>query len=307
MAMVTIKQREVPEKLFGRLTEYEGSPTSTDDLQQFLAAHGYVLLRGAVDAEKVLAARGEVMTRLYEVGEVQEPVMEGKVTWCSQRPQPEDDGGVFWKSVNQGPVLRDVTHGESTREVVGNVLGTPARPHDLMYLRPTAPGGTTSLHYDYPFFAGYARNIVTVWIPIGDVPLGDGPLVVVERSFQFKDLLDPITHTDFQVDNTNKTVQAAAYQASGELHPVDLASQRGCRLLSADFRAGDIMIFSGCLMHGSLDNNSLLGHLRLSCDVRYQPASDRHDDRRYFGDNPCGSKGGGYADMRGARPILNRT
>ena len=57
------------------------------------------------------------------------------------------------------------------------------------------------------------------------------------------------------------------------------------------------------LLHGSLDNQSAVGRTRLSCDVRYQPANETTEDKRYFGRDPSGSKGGGYGDMRGAQPL----
>ena len=303
MSSVMIQEREIPAELLGRLLEYSGSLTSTSELQKSFTENGYLLIRAAIDCEKVLAARSEVMSRLHAVGEIQEPAIEGIATGISQRLRPQDDDGEFWTSVNHGPALREVTHGEGTRNIVGHLLGAKARPHDLMFLRPTAPGKTTSLHYDFPFFAGFGANIVTVWIPLGNVSLSDGSLVVIERSFEFDDLLGPVRRADFTADHSNEAVQSAAYEAQNALHPVDLAEQRGVRLLSTEFKAGDLVIFSGFLMHGSVDNNSPVGRVRLSCDVRYQPASERYDDPRYFGEKPTGSKGGGYADMRGAQPI----
>lgn len=300
---VTIQQREVPPERFGDLSEFAGSTDSTPELQQFLGQHGYVLLRGALDRAAVMAAREEVLSRLHDVGEVGAPAIEGRATWRSTRPDPGSDRGEFWSSVNRGEALRAVTHGAPTHDIVARVLGEPARAHELMYLRPMAPGGVTPLHYDYPFFAGDSERIHTVWIPMGDVPLDDGPLVIIERSFAFDDLLDPIRAIDFTSDRSNDHVQAAAYDAQNNVHPIDLTKQRGVRLLSTDFEAGDVVIFSGFTLHGSLDNNSPQQRIRLSCDVRYQPAADPHSDDRYFGEHPKGSKGGGYGDMRGAKPI----
>ena len=251
----------------------------------------------------MLTAREEVLTRLAEVGEVAEPVMEGRVTWQSWRPDPSEDRGEFWKSVNHGVALREITHGASAHEIAATVLGESARAHDLTYLRPMAPESVTPLHYDYPFFAGDSLRIHTVWIPFGDIPLSDGPLVIVEGSFRFDDLLNPIRAIDFQTDRANETVQAAAYDPQNKLHPIDLGKQRGVRLLSTEFKAGDVVVFSGFTLQGSLDNNSADNRLRLSCDVRYQPVADPHTDERYFGKKPQGSKGGGYTDMRGARPL----
>ena len=301
--MPHIQQREIPPDRFGRLVEFDGLLDSPADVQQFLQEHGYIVFRQALDRGSVMSARQEVLSRLSEVGEVAEPPIEGRVTWQSQRPDPTVDRGEFWKSVNHGNALRAVTHGQPTHGIAARVFGAAARGHDLMYLRPMPPGGVTQLHYDYPFFAGDSLRIHTVWIPLGDIPLCDGPLVIVENSFQFHDLLDPIRAIDFRANHSNDTVQAAAYDAQKALHPIDLAEQRSVRLLSTDFAAGDVVVFCGFALHGSLDNNSPDECVRLSCDVRYQPAADPHTDERYFGADPKGSKGGGDADMRGAKPL----
>jgi len=42
---------------------------------------------------------------------------------------------------------------------------------------------------------------------------------------------------------------------------------------SSDFRPGDVLIFHGHTIHKSLPNTSADGHLRLSLDTRFQPAS----------------------------------
>lgn len=302
--MPSIQQREIPVERFGPLVEYDGPADSTTDIQAFLRQHGYIVFRQGLDRHSVLAAREEVLTRLAEVGEISQPIMDGRMTGLSRRPDPTEDHGAFWRSVNHGTALREVTHGQATHALVASALGEPVRAHDLMYLRPMAPGSATRLHFDYPFFAGDSQRIHTVWIPFGDVPLTDGPLVIVEDSFRFDDLLDPIRAIDFRHDRRNDQVQAAAYDAQNALHPVDLAIQRDVRLLSSEYRAGDVVIFHGFTLHGSLDNTSTDDRVRLSCDVRYQPATDPHSDERYFGPDPKGSQGGGYADMRGARPLV---
>ena len=302
--MPQIQQREIPTERFGPLVEFDGQTDSTADVQAFLQKHGYVVFRQGLDRDSVLAAREEVLTRLAEVGEISEPIMDGRMTGHSQRPDPSEDHGAFWKSVSLGAELREVTHGPEAHALVAAVLGEAARAHDLMYLRPMAPGSATPLHYDYPFFAGDSQRIHTVWIPFGDVPLTNGPLAIVEDSFRFDDLLNPIRAIDFSQDRSNDKVQAAAYDAQNAVHPVDLVIQRGVRVLSTDFKAGDVVVFHGFTLHGSLDNTSTDGRIRLSCDVRYQPAADPHSDGRYFGADPKGSKGDGYADMKGARPLV---
>ena len=299
----TIQGREIPSTSFGLLREFAGAVDDESALQTQFSRDGYLLLRKAIDCDPVLDARREVFERLFSVGELKSPILDGQLTGSSDRPDPAVDRGKFWRSVNEGHALRNVTHGSATQEIVARVLGSSARGHDLMYLRPMAPGHGTRLHYDYPFFAKDATKIYTVWIPLGDVPLQHGPLAVIENSFEFDDLLAPIRAARFDRDHSNDAVQSAAYESANQQHPVDLATQRKVRILSAEFQAGDMVIFSGFLMHGSLDNRSTTSRVRLSCDVRYQPHADPFDDNRYFGEDPRGSKGGGYADMRGAQPL----
>ena len=305
MTTYRIQQLEIPPDLLGPLVEYHGDLDDHQTLEQTISEQGYVVLRGALDRAAVLAAREEVMTRLQEVGEVEAPPIDGIATGSSQRRETAGDLGEFWKSVNQGTALRSVTHGSQLKQRVEAVLGEPARPHDLMYLRPVTVGNGTDLHYDYPFFAGSSERIHTAWIPLGDISLADGPLAIVEDSQHFGDLLESIRDHDYGQDQSNETIQQAAYGKQNQVHPLTFCSQRNARLLSSDFQAGDVLIFSMFTLHGSLENNSLVGQVRLSCDVRYQPAADPATDGRYFGPSPTGSKGGGYADMRGARPLAD--
>ena len=56
------------------------------------------------------------------------------------------------------------------------------------------------------------------------------------------------------------------------------------------------------LLHGSLDNRSEHGLVRLSSYVRWQPAKDPVDPR-YMGDDPAGTTGEGYGELNGAKPL----
>jgi hypothetical protein len=73
-------------------------------------------------------------------------------------------------------------------------------------------------------------------------------------------------------------------------------------LLTADFRAGDLLVFGMFTLHGSFDNRLGGGRVRLSCDVRWQKAGTPRDDR-WFGDPPSGHGGTGYGGMNGAQPL----
>ena len=65
---------------------------------------------------------------------------------------------------------------------------------------------------------------------------------------------------------------------------------------------GDVPLFDMFTLHGSCDNHMGGGRVRLSCDVRWQPA-DLPMDERYFGAHPGGTTGAGYAELVGAKPL----
>ncbi len=297
------QQRPIPDAILAPLAEGTGCLNDTELLRQSFASHGYVFLRDVLSRDEVLAARSEVFRRLGEVGEIQQPPEAGLWTGTSRRAEVAPDTGAFWKSVSEGPALHRVTHGQRLRELAGRLFGEPARPHDYLFLRPATVGNATNLHYDAPFFAGGASQIITCWLPLGEIPVCDGPLVVVEDSHRFEDLIGPIRSAALSSDPKEfGHAQSFAYQQSaGDM--LEFARLRRKRLLTAHFQVGDVMIFGGFTMHGSLDNHSPTGRVRLSVDVRYQRAAEPAGDPRFFGPHPLGAKGGSYGEQKAAQPL----
>ena len=180
------------------------------------------------------------------------------------------------------------------KALMSNLLGQTARPHDYMFLRAGVQGRATGLHFDYPFFTRAHDQVYTTWTPLGDVPIEQGPLTLVEGSQQFKDLIEPMMGFDVARDTHRK--------ATLSQDAVSLARERGTRLLTSNFEAGDMVIFGMYTLHGSLENYCPLNRVRLSCDVRWQPEA-LPLDTRYFGNPPTGTTGAGYAELAGAKPL----
>lgn len=297
------QKRPVPDELLGPLSEAKANSADAEALRRSFTENGYVLLRGVLDRDQVHAARKEVFSRLVEMGEILPPAEAAIATGTSRRRELAPDLGAFWKSVSEGSALHRVTHGARLHELTALLFKGPARPHNYLFLRPAPVGNATDLHYDYPFFAGGATQIVTCWLPLGEIPVCDGPLVVVENSHRFEDLIGPMRSARLTGDpNAFAAAQAAAYQ-SAATDTLEFVRSRKTRLLTTHFQPGDLVIFGGFTMHGSLDNHSPLGRVRLSVDVRYQPAADRADDPRFFGPLPIGAKGGGYGEQKAAQPL----
>jgi ectoine hydroxylase-related dioxygenase (phytanoyl-CoA dioxygenase family) len=292
---VTAHGQAISEQMLGWLRATPAADADDDMLRDRLADDGYIYITEALDTDAVVAARREVMQRLVDVDEIQEPAIEGLSTGTSRRGELIDDLGAFWKSVSEGPRLRRVTHGGNLAAIMARILDGAVRPYDFLWLRATRPGGASAYHFDHVYMNRGTDRLLTAWIPLGDVPLEDGPLAIVEGSHRWDDLID--AYRGFDVDRDTSRPGHVTTE------PVTLARERGTRLLTGDFKSGDVVVFSMFTLHGSLDNRSSIGRVRLSCDTRYQRANEPFDER-WVGENPVGH-GQGYGSMSAAQPATS--
>lgn len=282
----------VPEDRLGELTDSAELVSDVDALRRRFDEEGYIFVRGALRADDVRAARAEVLSRLMEVDEIESDT-DGIATGRSERDRRQPDRGAFWRDVSAGGALRAASHGTATRAVLEALLGEPVVPFDYLMLRVAVAGRATEVHYDYPFFARLHDRTRTVWTPLGDTPIVAGPLFILEGSHRFDDVIDAMIGHDVATSS-----QRAAFDRSA----VEIAEERNTRLLTTDFRAGDLLVFGMYTAHGSLDHHDDTKRVRVSCDARWQPAS-LPIDPRYMGDDPAGTTGEGYGELNGARPL----
>lgn len=288
-----IAGQPVPPDILGRLREAPDGAGAPAQWANCLSEDGYVLLRGALPVAQVQLARRDVLDRMAAVGEIAEPPDAAVATGTSRRAALHPELGVFWREVCEAPALRSLSHGSALASVARAVLGGPAEPFDFLWLRTMVQGRASPLHLDHVYMNRGTQNLVTAWIPLGDVPLAAGPLVVVEGSHRFADVAARYRGIDVDRDSLPGSFPEDA---------VAFARGRGARLLTADFRAGDVLLFDMFTLHGSCDNRTGGNRVRLSCDVRWQRAGEPRDDR-WFGNPPPGHGGTGYGGLNGARPL----
>lgn len=287
---VTIGGRKVPAGLVGDLAEADPA----GDLDAQLKQHGYLLLRGVLDPDDVRSARREVLARLVDVDEVSEPAEAGIATGRSRRAEMHPDLGAFWQSVSEGPALRRVINGKRIRAMMDRLFGEPAAAFDFAWLRTMTLGRASPLHVDHPYMNRGTSRLVTVWTPIGAVGRDEGPLYIVEGSHRWPELRARFEGHDVDRDPSRP----------GHLHehPVELAEAHGVCLLTTAFQPGDCMVFGMFTAHAAFDNGSRGGRVRVSCDTRFQPASEPMDER-FAGPNPPAHGGKGYGCLSAAQPM----
>ena len=288
-----IAGQPVPSSMLARLNEVTDWRDVRSELPRLLARDGYVLLRNALDRKLVRQARREVLERLAAVGEIADPVDAAVASGTSRRAELHADLGAFWRSVCEAPRIRELTHGAQLAEISAALLGKPTLPFDFLWLRTMLEGRASPLHFDHVYMNRGSWNVVTAWVPLGDVPMEAGPLVVIEGSNRFEDVIARYRGIDVDRDGLPGSFPGDA---------VGFARERGARLLTANFRLGDVILFDMFTLHGSCDNRMGGGRVRLSCDVRWQPVDEARDDR-WFGSPPPGHANLGYGGLNGAKPL----
>jgi ectoine hydroxylase-related dioxygenase (phytanoyl-CoA dioxygenase family) len=124
-------------------------------------------------------------------------------------------------------------------------------------------------------------NVLTAWMPLMDVPLTLGPLMILEGSH--RDNVFTRSYLRMDADRLGlfegvrikhgRPVRGGRYSR----RPDRTREELGTRWLSADYETGDVVIFSTRGLHATLDNRT--GGFRASLDVRFQPASEPMDPR----------------------------
>ena len=295
------KKMDTSPTAFGELrvsTDIAGDPAA---LQARIAEAGYLFLPGLLNRSDVLAAREETLRRLQAAGYLDPayPLAEGIPA------AHVADGFIPQLAIGNRPLEKIVFQGPMI-EFYERFLGGPVRHFDYVWLRAKLPGlaDATPPHYDILFMGRGTKNLYSSWTPLEDVPREKGGLMILEGSHRLESVKS--TYGTLDVDTYCVNGQEAKAIESGEKRWEDrfndgkyshdaiaLRETFGLRWLTADFRAGDVLLFGMYLMHASTDNHTR--SLRLSTDTRYQLASEPVDER-WVGENPPGH---GPAGKRG--------
>jgi ectoine hydroxylase-related dioxygenase (phytanoyl-CoA dioxygenase family) len=181
------------------------------------------------------------------------------------------------------------------------LLGGPVRHYDFTWMRAVSPGRFTRPHGDIVFMGRGTHDLYTAWVPLGDIPLLMGGLMVLEASHRLRPIRDEYAKRDVDTYCENVPGQKEHALTTGWLwdgtisdNPRRLRHDLGGRWLTApSYRMGDLLTFTSYTLHASLDNHT--DRIRLSSDSRYQLAGAPVDER-WIGEAPVGH---GPAGKRG--------
>ena len=308
-------------------------------LRETLRRDGYALLRGFLDARDVESARAVALEALMaskpDLFLLEDPGGAKEKDLKKQgllRPDARALGLLARQDVAARAEVRRVTECDALFDVAARVLfsddgdtglskertkrtkraSSPPSPRLAMttaykWLRAVAGGEFTGVHTDRVFLGGGSGRLVTAWIPLGDVRVADGALMVAAGS-----------HADATFAGVRRTYGASAAGADGAnsgwltddaAEVLDVARRlnrsfanretRGAANRSeenvadtidwrtCDFQSGDVVLLALDVVHMSLTNVSGeeakngngAARARVSVDTRWQPEGDDPDPR----------------------------
>ncbi|MFD2080617.1 Phytanoyl-CoA dioxygenase (PhyH) [Actinopolymorpha cephalotaxi] len=279
----------------GPLRRSDDAVNDPDELWRRLDTDGYLYLPGYLDREEVLAARRDIATSLAGEG-----ILDPEADPMLAVPGPSEHNRIFDDLAKASEPLRRVLYAGAMVRLYERLFGEPVRHYDYTWLRAVRPGRGTAPHGDSVFMNRGTPNLLTAWVPLGDVDLRLGGLMLLEGSNRLESVRRDY-HTrdvDAYCENDEEEAELAREGRWGwngvfSPDPVALRADLGLRWVTGEYAAGDVVTFPMYTLHGSLDNTST--RVRLSCDLRYQRASEPADPR-WVGASPTAH---GIASKRG--------
>lgn len=270
-----------PSAQLGELRDANALLGDPQALQQRLDEDGYLLIRGLHDREAVLDARREILQRCADEGrlDLAAPLMDARI--------PSDGKGTFFgktkdDAIKSAPAFQRLVRSQRLMHFFDGFFATPSMTFDFQWLRLVGHGDSTGPHLDNVYMGRGSQRLLTVWTPIGDVGLDQGPLAIGIGTHRAEHLA--------RVRDTYGRMDVDRDRVEGPLtrDPLALAERYQIPWATTEFRAGDALVFGMFTLHASLTNTS--NRYRLSCDTRYQPANEPADER-WVGDHPKGHYG----------------
>lgn len=225
-----------------------------DELRLRMLADGYLFFRQIVPGDLLLELRDQVTGILCDIGWImggKDRLLAKAISLPCREGQP-----AYFEALDRIirlEALHSLAHEPNLMNVMRQVLGDSAFPHPLSIVRlvfPKTPELSTPPHQDYPNNQG-TENLTAAWIPLDDCLVSDGALAILEGSHKFG-----LFPRQFHLGPGNRGAILSDAVAD-------------CRWLSADFKAGDILLFPALTVHRALENLNP-ERMRLSVDFRYQ-------------------------------------
>jgi hypothetical protein len=214
---------------------------------------GHLFLRALLPRDEVLAVRAAILDRLAPLGWL----APGSDPAAARPGTPRVFGDPDWwggyAAIQSIEAYHRLAHAPEVVAVARMLAGEDLLVQPMKIARVTFPGNQypTPPHQDFYFVRGSTATY-TAWVPLGDCPRTLGGLCIVPGSHR-RGLRD-----------VSPASGAGGITAHTDAHDT--------QALTADYRAGDVLLFHSLAVHWAPSNRG--DQLRLSADYRYQSCAD---------------------------------
>ena len=239
---------------------YRDSSDAVDDastIQQRANDDGYLFVRGLLDPAAVLEVRAQFCEVLSRHGWLKQGV-DSVAAETEMDADPKYEGqDAYWPVFDDFQRLEGfhaLAHSSPIVALMEKLLGEPVLVHPRNIGRIIFPSSPkTPAHQDYLHIQG-TRDTWTAWMPLGDCSVDLGALAVLSGGDRSR--MYPV----------ERMVGAGGAGIDFEKHEV------GGHWVCDDMQAGDVLFFHSYTVHKGMPNTTQR-QIRLSCDFRYQAAS----------------------------------
>lgn len=245
------------------LLDSTGDVGDPELMRQRMEQEGYLFFHGMIPAERALQVKRDMLAVLREHHLLEDDGNENPL-WSGGPEPTEAEYMVVYDQLVRLESLLQLAQSPEIVNVLESVVGEPVNLWEqklirIVYPDPqmTAPQGVGAHQDGDPKLAYQTSHFYTGWISLMEINRNIGGLAIAPRSHQ-----QGILHSTGSVASSSSAAARADYGLDATTLP----------WRSAEFRPGSAILFHCHTPHRGLANHS--DRLRLSCDFRYQPASE---------------------------------
>lgn len=251
-------------------------PTDATDTATMISRfknEGYIHLPGFLSEKEVLDVR-EAYFKMFEPVILKkgttprEGIFSGTFQFSPYRHGlPDHPASTFVQS----EVFTHFTRNEKLRKLSESIMGEELSLLQRIPIRHfyNNTGVASCAHADFTYLDRGTQRLISIWIPLGDVSLDTGGIIYLKDS-------NNVDQDSLRTQlNRNKKPEKDQRPITADLKAI--ADATGKPWMYTDFKAGDIILHSPFIIHGTLDCN--METMRLSTDIRYASVKEEHDPR----------------------------
>jgi hypothetical protein len=246
-----------------RFTDSTPLLENPEQLRELAEQNGYLFFRGLLPKERILKLRRQLLEILEKRGllDTSYDILEGKADMDAiAKLEVTDTKGTglpneIYFEIQKLEEFHAIAHDPAMLRVYALLFGEEPIPHPRNICRMVLPHTAltaTPPHQDFLHIQG-TPSTWTCWFPIGDCPRELGGLAVLEGSHRYG------------------VIGVTGHAGAGGLETI--LCDYNLEWATDDYNAGDVLIFHSYMVHKAIPRQ-IPGYVRLSCDFRYQPASE---------------------------------